>query len=365
MLGDMSSGARTPAAGMPETARLEGLDLARYLALVGMVFVNFRLAMHPATAAPSWLGHAFDFLEGKAAATFVVLAGIGLTLATRGLEQAGAWTARRAGFLLGVGLINLMIFPADIIHYYGAYFLLAIPLLRARRRTLVLAFAAIAAISAWALVRFDYGRGWDWSTLDYPDFWTPAGFVRNLLYNGFHPILPWMALFVGGMLLGRLPLHRPGVQSRLCLAGLAGFLLGQAYAAASRGGPWEALFGTAPMPPGPIYVLTGIGGAMVVIALCLMVGRRWPGARWTAFTPAGRMTLTLYLAHIVLGMGCLEALGALDGRRTLTDVAGAAGLFLAAGTPCAWLWSRRWRHGPVEALMRGVTARPAHRVPVS
>jgi len=355
----------TPITGLPGTGRLEGLDLARYLALVGMVFVNFRLAMHPATAAPSWLRHVFDFLEGKAAATFVVLAGIGLTLATRGLDRAGAWTVRRAGFLLAVGLVNLAIFPADIIHYYGAYFLLAVPLLRARRRTLALAFAAIAAISAWAIVRLDYGRGWDWATLDYPDFWTPAGFVRNLLFNGFHPVLPWMALFVGGMLLGRLPLHQPAVQRRLCWTGLAGFLLGHACAAATRGGPWEALCGTMPMPPGPVYLLTGIGGATVVIGLCLTAGRRWPGGRWTVFTPAGRMTLTLYLAHIVVGMGCLEALGALDGRRTLPEVAGAAGIFLAAGTLCAWLWSRRWRHGPIEALMRGVTARPARRVTVS
>ena len=349
----------TRAAPAPGAGRLEGLDLARYVALVGMVYVNFRLAMQPAAAHPTWLGHAFELLEGKAAATFVVLAGIGLTLATRGLDCPAGWTIRRAGFLLAVGIVNLAIFPADIIHYYGVYFLLAVPLLRARAAGLVLALFAVACVSTWALVRFDYGRGWDWSSLDYADFWTPAGFVRHLLFNGFHPVLPWMSLFVCGMLLGRLPLHRPAVQWRLVWTGLAGFLLAHACAAATRGGPWQALCGTAPMPPGPVYLLTGIGGAMIVIGLSLVAGGRWPGAFWTVFTPAGRMTLTLYLAHIVVGMGILEALGALDGSRTLPEVAAAASAFLAAGTFLAWLWSRRWRHGPVEAVMRRLTARPA------
>ncbi|WP_232533440.1 hypothetical protein [Delftia acidovorans] len=57
-------------------ARLAGLDLARYLALAGMVFVNFKQAMHPALQEPGWLLSFFHFLEGKASATFVVLAGL-------------------------------------------------------------------------------------------------------------------------------------------------------------------------------------------------------------------------------------------------------------------------------------------------
>lgn len=347
--------------GLSGGARLAGLDLARYLALVGMVCVNFRLAMHPATAGSAWLACAFGFLEGKAAATFVVLAGIGLTLATRGLDGAGArrWTLQRAAFLFAVGLANLPIFPADIIHYYGVYFLLAVPLLHARAGALALAGGALAAVSAWALVAFDYSRGWKWETLDYADFWSPAGFVRNLLFNGFHPVLPWMAMFAGGMLLGRLELHRPVVQRALCLVGAALLALAQGSALAFRGGPWEALAGTSPMPPGPVYLLTGIGTAGVVIGGCLTLARRWPAGAWTWFVPAGRMTLSLYLAHIVLGMGLLEWLGALDGSATLAGVLAAALAFVGIGTIAAWSWNRRRPHGPVEAVMRRLTVRPA------
>ena len=59
--------------------RLDGLDITRYLAFVGMVIVNFKIAM----GADGDLGFAVSFsslFEGLAAATFVVLAGVGLAL---------------------------------------------------------------------------------------------------------------------------------------------------------------------------------------------------------------------------------------------------------------------------------------------
>ncbi len=59
--------------------RLHGLDFARFLAFAGMVFVNF----HVVTGSGSgglWATGFLVSLEGKAAATFVVLAGIGLGL---------------------------------------------------------------------------------------------------------------------------------------------------------------------------------------------------------------------------------------------------------------------------------------------
>ncbi|UXL27310.1 heparan-alpha-glucosaminide N-acetyltransferase domain-containing protein [Stenotrophomonas maltophilia] len=75
--------------------RLHGLDLARYLALAGMVLVNFRLAMAVPAEGAGWLAGFFHFLEGKASATFVTLAGLGLVLATQ--RQGGGRPACRPG----------------------------------------------------------------------------------------------------------------------------------------------------------------------------------------------------------------------------------------------------------------------------
>ena len=93
--------------------RLEGLDLARAMALLGMVLVNFRIAMGVLAGGPTWLKPLLDALEGRSAASFVVLAGIGLGLSTRKLAWSAAMshTARRALFLLIVGLLNYLVFP--------------------------------------------------------------------------------------------------------------------------------------------------------------------------------------------------------------------------------------------------------------
>ncbi len=68
-------------------------------------------------------------------------------------------------------------------------------------------------------------------------------------------------------------------------------------------------------------------------------------------TPAGRQALTLYLAHILVGMVTLEALGLLGGQSIGTALS-AAGLFCLASLLYALAWSRWFKRGPVEALMR-------------
>ena len=88
-----------------------------------MVVVNFKIAKG-AEGGTGLLHLLTSPLEGRAAATFVVLAGIGLGLAgLKGLDQTIAVTIKRALFLLVIGLLNTTIFDADILHYYAFYFL--------------------------------------------------------------------------------------------------------------------------------------------------------------------------------------------------------------------------------------------------
>lgn len=336
--------------------RLHGLDLARYLALAGMVLVNFRLALAVPAEGTSWLAGVFRLLEGKASATFVTLAGLGLVLATQrsGWMQASRQTWRRAAFLLALGLLNLTLFPADILHYYAVYFALAVLWLRASPRVLLASIVALAVVSFWALLHWNYSEGWNWQTLEYAGLWNWPGAVRNLLFNGFHPLLPWMCFFLLGMLLARLPLSQPRVQLALLLLGVLLLGAGQGVQCLAQGTPWQAWLGTQPMPPGPVYVLTGAGAACSVIAACLWLTRVHPGDWLEPLTAAGRMTLTLYVGHILLGMGTLEWLGLLDGTASLPAVLLWALLFLMLATGAAWLWSWRFARGPLEAVMRRI-----------
>lgn len=339
--------------------RLEGIDLARCLALVGMVLVNFRLAMGVENGKPTWLAHAFEALQGRSAALFVVLAGMGFVMGLRRLlrSEAIALTLRRSVFLVTLGMFNFLVFPADIIHYYGVYFLVGVVLLPLGSRALLGCMAGI--VVAFPLLSFflDYNLGWNWTTLEYAGFWTLPGFLRHLLFNGFHPALPWVAFLLWGMFLARTALHSTRTQVAMVVGGAACAFLTH-WLSAEALVLWPAyadLFGVSPLPPMPLYMLAGAGVATSIIGLCIVIVERWGQfAGLRLLLPAGRMTLTLYIAHIFIGMGVLDAMGWLTGQG-LVQVAVAATTYCLLAITCAFVWTKFFEHGPLEWLMRRLT----------
>ena len=69
-----------------KSARVEGYDLARALAIIGMAFVNLRVILQlmgeNVSGTGAWIG---NWLMGRASAIFVVLAGVGIALLTLSL----------------------------------------------------------------------------------------------------------------------------------------------------------------------------------------------------------------------------------------------------------------------------------------
>lgn len=331
--------------------RLHGLDIARYLAFCGMVLVNFRIAAQvtPGADLPSLLTNA---LEGRAAALFVVLAGIGLAMG----RASSAEILARAGFLFAIGMVNLLIFEADILHFYALYFLVALPFLNASGRALLFAALGAVVLGFLSLVLLDYEAHWNWETLEYSDFWTLEGFMRHSFFNGWHPVFPWVAFLFIGMWIGRQDLYAKTVQNRLVLWGLAAAVLGALPANLTSDPELQEVFGIAAIPPGPFYILAASGTAALVIGLLLRVGaglNRLGIAEWLA--APGRMALSLYIAHILLGMGTLEVMGQLDGSLTPLQIFGYSLGFCAFSALASWLWMILLRRGPLEAAMRGIS----------
>ncbi|WP_037310663.1 DUF418 domain-containing protein [Ruegeria halocynthiae] len=332
--------------------RLEALDAARFLAFCGMVLVNFRIA---AEVAPGndWASVLVDALEGRAAALFVVLAGVGV-----GLSRVSAPVLlRRAAFLFVLGLINMTVFDADILHFYALYFVVGAAFLTASERGLWLGALGVVAVSVLAVFVFDYDRGWDWTTLTYDDLWTLPGFARNALLNGWHPVLPWAAFLLIGMAIGRAKLDTICIQHRLIMWGFGAAVLAMFPQMVVSDPDLAAYLGTESIPPGPFYILAGTGSACVVIGLLLKL---WPKIEALRIDPAltapGRQSLTLYMAHILIGMGILDELGLLNGTLSAPQIVGYAFGFCALSSVFALLWFRRFERGPLEALMRRVTA---------
>ncbi|CUK05020.1 putative membrane protein [Ruegeria denitrificans] len=331
--------------------RLEALDAARFLAFCGMVLVNFRIA---AQVAPGhdWASGLVDALEGRAAALFVVLAGIGIGLSN---IPAGV-LLRRAAFLFGLGLINTTVFDADILHFYALYFVVGAAFLTASERTLWLGALGIVALAILANLIFDYDRGWDWTALSYSDLWTLPGFLRNALFNGWHPVLPWAAFLLIGMAIGRSELDTICIQHRLIMWGFGAAVLALFPQRLASYPELAAYLGTASIPPGPFYILAGTGSACVVIGLLLKLWPKIENLRLgPALTAPGRQSLTLYMGHILIGMGILDELGLLNGTLSAPQIVGYALGFCAVSSVFALLWFRRFKRGPLEALMRRVT----------
>lgn len=122
-----------------------------------------------------------------------------------------------------------------------------------------------------------------------------------------------------------------------------------------EGADLVAVFGTAPMPPMPLYILAGAGTACAVIAAAVSLSERFGNAAWLRpLISTGQLALTLYVAHVVIGMGTLEALGRLE-HPSLPFAVATAASFCAAAVVFAHLWRKRFERGPLEALMRVLT----------
>lgn len=355
--------------------RIIGYDLARALAVFGMVLVNFKIVMGAAENGPDWLVLLVGLFDGRAAATFVVLAGIGISLLSKECRTSGSpqvvasirlTLLKRALFLFVVGSLYTPIWPADILHFYGLYIAVAAFLLTATVRRLWVVAGGLVTIFGLMILVLDYEKGWDWSTLHYEGLWTPAGAIRHLFFNGFHPVAPWLAFLLLGMIIGRLDMASSAVRRRVFGWGLAVATIAEVASAAlirllsTDVGSVDrelvaALFGTEPMPPMPLYMLAGAGTASAIIAAAVVLGERFHDARWIKpFVATGQLALTLYVAHVVIGMGILEAVGRLEDQTLLFSVA-AATTFSIAGIVYAHLWRKRFKRGPLEAIMRNVT----------
>lgn len=361
--------------------RIIGVDLARAVAIAGMILEHFNqvIGTLPYTG-PDWLIWLASRIDGRSAVLFVILAGIGMSLAGQRARVSGNTDERkavrsvllkRAGVLFVVGLLFHIAWESDILHYFGVFIALGSLLLFVPARWLWLGVLFLNAGCMVALLGLNgsemwcYDAGWDWDAFRYVDFWTPIGFIRNLLLNGCFPVFPWFGFLLIGIWLGRLDLS----SRRFRMIGMIGGAvvtiaagIGSQLMSYHIGPNWlgipvelsEALFGRYPLPPGPFYAIQATATAFFAIALCLEIGERFGTARWLhPWLLLGQYSLSLYIGHLALFIGPLWALGWRNHNLIITLPAGlgAIGLSLLLCT----LWNKRFKRGPLEAVLRRIS----------
>ncbi|MTI86908.1 MAG: DUF418 domain-containing protein [Balneolaceae bacterium] len=353
--------------------RIIGIDMARALAIVGMVIVNFKIAF--GDSGNSWLQLFVHLFEGKAAATFVVLAGVGLSLMTKSairnqdhkkLKTARIRIIKRAIFLFVIGLSYMPIWPADILHFYGIYMLVALVLINQSSKILWGTIAAFILAFPVLLMFFDYEAGWNFTTFDYAGFWTIDGFSRNLFFNGFHPVFPWTAFMLFGVWYGRQDLYDDTFVKKSFRISLVIFIAIQLFSFGSirlfsAADPaslqdLKYILGTSPMPPLPLYMLNGISISVTVISACILFARKFgENIIVIALTETGKLAFTFYVAHVVIGMGVVDELFSKPlGSYSITFSVIFALAFSLACILFAVVWTKYRKMGPLEWLMRKI-----------
>lgn len=355
--------------------RIQGFDLARSFAIFGMVLVNFKLVVQ-APNTTDWLTSIAHVFEGRAAPLFVMLAGVGLSFMSKQAIETNEpsrlrWQQKqilKRGVVLAMsGLAFLSIWPADILHFYGLYFILAAFVIHWSAKKLMVLAVVGNVMFLLCILSFDYSGGWDWETLTYIDLWSVGGFLRHWWFNGFHPAPVWMSFLLAGIWLGRQPMSDPSFIRTLMWRAILVWLVVQLVSMGSD--LWlkssalsalnqetlSTLLSVSVMPPMPLYVVSVLASSIVIMTLSIELCIRFPHWKIIHYmVVAGRQSLTIYVAHVFVGMGVMEALGILDGS-TLEMAFLATGLFILSAVAAANVWARYFKQGLFEWIFRTLT----------
>ena len=363
---------------MKFSSRIESLDVARAIALFGVVAMNFHAYLNGAQSMypthPSVWERLFNPLTGplttRFAATFVLIAGIGVSLFTKrarvsynraDIQHARIVLLRRGTLLYFLGYFVQWIWPGTILFYYGAYFIIAAAVFAwSTKRLIALGGASIiiaAGLSWWRASQLLDGNNTRWLS---PSPNSP----RNLLIRTFvdytHPVFPWIVFFIAGIMLGRHIHQLTEIRLRLMFAAIllmlathaANFLFTPSSQISNRDFVLAKLLSTQPLDRGMLFSLGTLATAVVALCLVSLVVERASHLGLTQLLArAGRMTLSVYLLHVIffnLVVHRLHWVGAtgLDTALVLSLLFYVVALMLSS-----W-WNKHFGLGPAERVYR-------------
>ena len=370
-----------PLHGRAPRPRVLGLDAARGLAVLGMVIAHSALTPEWGSGPAALLG----FVHGRAGILFATVSGVSLAIISGGsrLLSGDDLLRARAG-ILGRALVLLVaagalsMIPTTIqvlLASYAFWFVLALPALRWRPRTLLIVACCLALVGKLLVTGLPL-----WiPTWGYGSPELGGNFVPTLLVTTASPGLVWLAFVLAGMALGRFGLDNARALRGFLIAGLALFAGAAAPFVIAAGSPaplftdvqrsalpttgidqttdpttgveWQyALWSFEPNSGTVFEVLSSGGLALAVIAGLVLLGRL-PWSRWALLplTGVGSMALSAYVVHLVV-------LTDAQPEGLVTD--GGAGGWLCLGlvVACA-LWSQVFVSGPLEQITGAVADR--------
>ena len=353
------------------TNRILGIDFARALALIGMIIVNFKIFF--GENGNELLVYLASTIEGKASATFVFLAGVGIALMSNNtLKQNNQEKIcsiknkifKKAIFLFFFGLLFIPIWDADILHFYGIYMLITIYFIPKKPSYILFGAFSFMVFYVVLFFIFNYEKGWDFELLEYSGFWTIDGFIRNLFFNGFHPVFAWVVFMLIGLWLGKQNIDDTKFLKRLFFISGFSFIFIHLFSkflinflAQDNTVLLEELtylIGTEAIPPLPIYLLNGIFISFIVVSGSILFTKKFNGSKLVlALNKMGQLSLSIYIFHIIIGI--IPFLLIVENKMGTFSIEFSlfySFIFSFISLVFANIWLKYTSYGPFETLMR-------------
>lgn len=350
-------------------ARYDAIDVARGLAVLGMIGVHLVGTDGGTTAFERGLTGALAAIEPTVAALFCVVAGISWTIQA---ERVGV-TPRFRRYLLGRALalgvfgvlFHVLFWTSEILVPFAMMMALSVVVLGRGPR--VAATAALLLVAATPVVTRLLGTyaATDWlaNGLHLADREFGWVTLRYLLFDGNYPLVSWMAFPLAGMVFWQTARQRSRLRG-WCLVSLGAAVLGNAIAA--RAAPNVAGIDGAERylaggwtPSSALFLLTtGSASLAIVGALLWQRGIAPMPSGMRPLVLFGRASLSHYVLHIAVAYSALRLFYPDENWPVLVGFLVMLA-YLAVGVPLTLVWFRTHTHGPLETLWARTSRRPA------
>ena len=339
--------------------RVDGVDAARGLALIGM------FVAHVSPAVESFQAAEFIALaDERPRLLFALTAGIGLGFISGGMRPIvdGRQELRRQiairavilvilGFLIWATLNPLVFIILDV---YGVAFLLMLPLLFIPTRAALALGIGLLAVTP-ALAELGARTEFVDAVRD-----TPLRFLSDWIVGGAYPVIVWVPVMLIGLAFARMDLGSPRVVGAIALAGTVAASVFLPIATLLPPPERVSEAGWSVPVRASLETLGNVGvGALIVAAMLTLTALARPGVRRVArtilspITAMGSMPLSIYTLHLVV-----ISLAIRDENGVQTDDSWALVIGLVVGSMVfAWLWRRYLGRGPLERALRAASGR--------
>lgn len=212
---DLPLGGAAPPASAParRKGRIDGIDLARFLAIVGMMIAHLVVNDAFTITEPRTLLQPFAWAAvfvGRSSTLFGVLAGVSVAIVSAGPLAAGGAEVPRLRLslfarglfiaILGLALEELQLIIAVVLTVHGFVFMVLALVVRLEPRRL-LGLAAVTGVLGIASTAIP--------ELVDQDVWTSNGVITEVVVGGHYPLFIWVTFGLVGLAVARLGLERP------------------------------------------------------------------------------------------------------------------------------------------------------------